>query len=357
MKTRPSAQNGTPSTPDLLAQALHAFTETTGLQGQLLSLAPRQHRAARTDAALCIADENRQWKFSIELRPRLMTASLGAVAAELRERKPRGILVTHHVSLPLAEQLRAANIPFLDTAGNAFLNEPRLFVFVSGKRPTQPRPTKGKLSQVFRPSGLGILFTLLCHPGMEAQPLRTIATAAGVSLAAVGWEMKQLEQAGYLLNLGARGRHLVKQPELLQRWVEAYQERWRPKLLLGRYSASQPDWWQGKEKQMQQLKACWGGEMAAAQLTRYLKPQTQTIYTESAAKDLQLAFGLKRDAHGPIEILKTFWSFADATPNRSLVPELLVYADLLASGDERNWETARIIYDQSLARLVGETAA
>ena len=89
----------------------------------------------------------------------------------------------------------------------------------------------------------------------------------------------------------------------------------------------------------------------------YLKPQTQTIYTEGAAKDLQLAFGLKRDAHGQIEILQTFWSFADETPSRHLVPELLVYADLLASADERNLETAQIIYDQSLARLVGEAAA
>ncbi len=357
MKTKQPAKNGTPPTPDLLAQALHAFTATTGLQGQLLTLASRRQQNSLTDAALCIADDTRQWKFSLALRPRLTTASLGAIAADLRARKPRGLLVTHHVSTSLAEQLREANIPFLDTAGNAFLNEPRLFVFVSGKRPTQPRPTNGKISQVFRPSGLGILFSLLCHPGMEAQPFRTIATAAGVSLAAVGWEMKQLEQAGYLLNLGARGRRLVKQSELLQRWVEAYQERWRHKLLLGRYSASQPNWWQGKEKQMQQLNARWGSEMAAAQLTGYLKPQTQTIYTKSAAKDLQLAFGLKRDAHGSIEILKTFWSFADATPDRLLVPDLLVYADLLASTDERNLEAAQLIYDQSLAQLVGEVAA
>ncbi len=357
MNSRRPAKNGTPPTPDLLAQALHALTETTGLQGQLLSLTPRQQRDHRSDAALCIADDTRQWKFSVELRPRLTTASLGAVVAELRSMKPRGLLVTHHVPVPMAERLREANIPFLDTAGNVFLHEPRLFVFVSGKRPTEPRPANGNLSRVFRPSGLGILFTLLCHPGMEAQPFRKIATAASVSLAAVGWEMKQLEQAGYLLNLGSRGRKLIKQPELLKRWVEAYQERWRPKLLLGRFSASQTDWWKGKENQMQHLKACWGGEMAAEQMTGYLKPQVRTIYTQGTAKDLQLAFGLKRDPKGDIEILQTFWSFASEAQRQNLVPELLVYADLLASADERNLATAQLIYDRYLTQLIGEASA
>jgi hypothetical protein len=306
---------------------------------------------------LQLAQGKTRWKFSVALRQRLTTANLGAVVAELRQRDPRGMVVTHQVTASMAEQLRTLNIPFLDTAGNAFLNEPQLFVFVSGRRAPEPHPADRNGSRVFRPSGLGILFTLLCHPGMEAQPFRTIATTAGVSLAAVGWEMKQLEQAGYLVNLGARGRRLAKQPELLKKWVEAYQERWRPKLLLGRFSASQTNWWKGKENQMQHLQACWGGEMAAEQLTGYLKPQVRTIYTQGTVKDLQLAFGLKRDPQGDVEILQTFWSFVSEAQRQNLVPELLVYADLLTSADERNLETAQLIYDRYLTQLVGEASA
>ena len=352
-------KNAKPKTqsPALLDRALQALTETTGLHGHILALEPKQRRAGRADAAIRITKDNKHWDFAVEMRTRLTSASLGAAVAELRKNKSRGLIVTHHVTLQLAEKLRALDVAFLDVAGNAFLNVPGLFVFVSGKRMTEVHPADKNFSRAFRPSGLQILFTLLCNPELEAQPFRDIASAAGVSLGAIGWEMKQLAQAGYLLDLGSRGRRLTNQADLLRRWVTEYQERWRPKLLLGRFSASKPDWWKGKEKQMQQLNAYWGGEVAAEKITVYLKPQIKTIYTNTATKDLQLAFGLKRDPKGDVELLKAFWSFEYEAQNRNLTPELLVYADLLASADERNLATAQIIYDRYLTRLVGEASA
>ncbi len=343
--------------PELLEQVLQAFAETTGLQGKVLTRATPAQRRTGADASVRFGRGKERWDFSVELRNQLTSRNLGAVVAELRRLQPRGVLVTPFVTMQQAEKLLELNVPFLDAAGNAFLNEPQLFVFVNGKRRTEAHPADQNFSRAFRPSGLGILFAMLCHPGLEAKPLREIATAAGVSLGAVGWEMKQLEQAGYLLNLGAHGRSLTKQADLLKRWVEAYQERWRPKLLLARCSASRPNWWKGKEGRLKELNACWGGEVAAEKLTGYLKPQTQTLYTSGTAKDLQIEFGLKRDPQGNIEILKTFWSFDHPARKRNLTPELLVYADLLASADERNLATARIIYDQYLVRLIGEAAA
>ena len=343
--------------PALLEQAIQALTETTGLHGQILSLEPPQRRPGRTDATVRIAKKNEHWDFSVELRNRLTNASLGTVIAELRQKKVRGIVVTPQVTLQMAEKLRALEVPFLDAAGNTFLDVPGLFVFVSGKRMTEAHPADKNFSRAFRPSGLQILFTLLCNPGLETQPFREIAAAAGLSLGAIGWEMKQLEQAGYLLDMGSRGRRLTNQAVLLKRWVTEYQERSRPKLLVGRFSASKQDWWKGQEKTMKQLNAYWGGEVAAEKLTGFLKPQIKTIYTHTATKELQLAFGLKRDPQGEVEILKPFWTFAYEAQSHNLTPELLVYADLLASADERNLETAQIIYDRYLARLIGEASA
>ena len=88
-------------------------------------------------------------------------------------------------------------------------------------------------------------------------------------------------------------------------------------------------------------------------LTQYLKPKTVTIYSESNLPKLQAQHGLRRDSNGEIELLRRFWKF-DQWEKKSLqtAPPLLVYADLLSTADDRNLETAEIIYEQYSARLV-----
>ena len=348
-------------TTELIGEALQAFVATTGLQAEVMAGKSVRGNVA-SDAFIRVGDNGRPMDFVVEARERVTSAGLGALAMEFRQPTKRSLLVTTYVAPQQAEELRQRNIPFLDTAGNAFLNEPSLFVFVTGKRPTAPRVATKNFSQAFRPSGLGILFALLRQPGLENQPMRDIAAAADVSLGAVSWELKQLEQAGYLLNSKTQGRRLFKQGELLKRWIEAYHERWRPKLLLARCSANRPDWWKGKDARLKTHHAYWGGEVAAEKLTNYLKPQTQTIYTRDPAKELQLEFGLKRDPQGDIEILQAFWPPEEKGTTRQLAPdqlapELLVYADLLGDADERKLETAGLIYERYLAGLIGEAAA
>jgi hypothetical protein len=51
------------------------------------------------------------------------------------------------------------------------------------------------------------------------------------------------------------------------------------------------------------------------------------------------------DPKGDVEILDAFWNLDDANLMPETVPPLLVYADLLASNDPRNLETAKMIYD------------
>ena len=63
---------------------------------------------------------------------------------------------------------------------------------------------------------------------------------------------------------------------------------------------------------------------------------------------------LHADPRGSVEVLKAFWDPACDANDPEIVPPLLVYADLLATGDPRNLETARRIYDEQLAGLVRE---
>jgi len=97
-----------------------------------------------------------------------------------------------------------------------------------------------------------------------------------------------------------------------------------------------------------------GGEIAAKYHTQYLKPQLVTLYAAKQPDDMIVRQKLRKDPQGDVEILKRFWNFPKLDERANVVPALLVYADLLATGDERNIETARMIYEQYLAGLIRE---
>jgi hypothetical protein len=57
---------------------------------------------------------------------------------------------------------------------------------------------------------------------------------------------------------------------------------------------------------------------------------------------------------GDVEILERFWKTEAEKQPEELAPPLLVYADLLATGNQRNLETAKMIYEQNIVRLIRE---
>jgi hypothetical protein len=304
------------------------------------------------NAAIRVGGGDSGREFYVLIKRRLTNDSLGYVISELREMRPRrGVLVTSRVTPRQAEKLRQSETQFLDAAGNAYLDDPPLYVLITGRRPAEPLPA-GKPTRAFTTTGVKLLFALLCDPELARRTYREIAAEAGVSLGAVAQVLDDLKGAGYLRETGTGLRRLLRREELVRRWVEAYAERLRPKLLLGCYVSDKPDWW--KEARPERDGACWGGEVAAAKMTRYLKPQVKTIYAPTKLAALQVKFRLKPDAQGDTEILKKFWAFGDKSPYPDTAPALLVYADLVASGDDRNVETAKIIYDRYLDRSLGE---
>lgn len=337
----------------LLEQALSSLKEVSGLEARPVSYGPRTKKnGARPDAAITVGRGDAGREFYVLIKRRLTNDSLGYVISELREMRPRrGVLVTGHVTPRQAEKLRLAGAQFVDAAGNAFLDAPPLYVLVTGRRPAEPLPA-GKPTRAFTTTGVKMLFALLCDPELAGRPYREIAAEAGVSLGAVAQVLDDLKGAGHLLETGTGLRKLLRREELVRRWVEAYAERLRPKLLQGRYVSDRPDWW--KEAHPERDGACWGGDVAAAKMTRYLKPQVKTIYAPTKLAALQVKFGLKPDERGDTEILKKFWAFKDKSQYPDTAPALLVYADLVASGDDRNVETAKIIYDRYLDRSLGE---
>ena len=309
------------------------------------------------DTIIRIRMHEMEFDIAAEVKNRVTPATLGLIVRELRKLPRKGLLVTRYVTPQLADRMREMDIQFIDTAGNAHINEPPLFIFIKGNRALD-KDRKEHPTRAFQPTGLQVVFALLCNcdVGLENKPFRHIAQQANAALGTVGWVMRDLKKMGYLVDMGKRGRRLVRRKELLDRWVATYPEHLRPKKLLGNYMAADIHWW--KDKELTDFGALWGGEVAAAHLTKYLKPTVVTIYAKGPGR-LALAHRLKKDPDGNVEILKIFWNFQyfRQTPipdHTDLVHPILIYADLLATGDARDIETAEIIYEQELARFIRE---
>jgi hypothetical protein len=254
--------------------------------------------------------------------------------------------------------LKEHGIAFLDAAGNAYIKQPNLLVWIKGQKPAvrAPAPTLGR---AFQPTGLQVIFTLLCNPQAINMPYRELAKLAGVAHGTVGWVIPDLQQLGFVSDLqGKRGtRRLFERERLLHQWTDAYARVLRPRTLIGRYHV--PDFEGWKKWPLADYGALWGGEPAAALLTEYLRPGELTLYAEKMPGLLAARQKFVKEA-GPghtavVEVRKRFWNFPGDPEHVDLVPPLLVYADLLATGDARCIETAKMIHDRYLARLLTET--
>ncbi len=77
-------------------------------------------------------------------------------------------------------------------------------------------------------------------------------------------------------------------------------------------------------------------------LTEYLKPEKITIYTRQPLGDLMLKNKIRKDPKGNIEVFEVFWKFEYEWTYKNLVPPILIYADLMATGDQSHY---RLIQD------------
>lgn len=266
------------------------------------------------------------------------------------EQRQPALLVAPHVAPARAERLREAGIPFIDAAGNAYLEARGVYVNIIGRdAPPGLATAPPKKIRAFAGTGLQVLFVLLCQPEYANKPYREIARAAGVALGTVGWVLADLKGLDYLRVKGRGRKTLRRRGELFDQWVTQYLRQFRPRLKTRRFRAANPDWWQDID--IRDYGVCWGGDVAAAKLTGYLKPAQITLWCHRDPAPLLQALRMRADPAGDIELIEAFWHFA---PDAETAPPLLVYADLLGTGDPRAIETAKLIHENHLARLVAE---
>jgi len=251
------------------------------------------------------------------------------------------ILVTDVATDKIARDLRRRKIQFIDTLGNMFLTQqdPFVHIYVIGNR--QQNTVIQKPVNVFIGAKLQVIFTLLEIDNAVNLPYREIAKLAGVALGTVGWTFRDLKQLGYI-RAYKRNRKIINRDKLVARWLEAYPVKIRPKLNPRRFNVHEKNWWINTD--LNRYGGVLGGETAAAVLTKYLHPEHGVIYMQGSIHELAMALKLKANPEGNLTILNRFWDSENLHVNQiPIAPPLLVCAELLAEGGERNRETAKMI--------------
>jgi len=333
-------------------QAAESLAQTTGLHAQVLS-----HVTASYDGRVIIKtgegstfDLPYDIKTTIDRRDQLLS---------FKHRHADAVLITRELSRKMAEQCRELDIQFIDHAGNCYLQQPGLFVFVTGRKEA---PTLRQAStRGFTPATLRVVFAVLTCPSILNSNVRRIAEVASISHGAAGSALILLEEAGFFTTASS-GRRILAMPERwLDAWTEGYLGRIRPKLKKYRMSAPSPISAVLERISPQYREVVLGGQAAAAtfELERRqvalggeaaptarelgLKPGTITLYIDlrdsAVMRDLVQELQLRRDPDGKIELVDMFWNTRELS-DFPTVPKALIYADLIGTADQRTMEIA-----------------
>ena len=315
-------------------RAVEGLGRTTGIRSSILADAGPKH-----DGQILIeTSDGRTFdlpydvKFTIDRKDQLLT---------FKTRHDTAVLITRELTRTMAEHCRELGIQFIDHAGNCFLRQPGLFVFVTGAKET----TNFKQAAIrgLTPATLRVVFAILTIPSVLNCNVRRIAEVASISHGAAGAALITLEEAGFFSSAKS-GRRMLTMPERwLDTWTEGYLGRIRPKL--EKYKMSAPVALEAVLKRVssQMGEVALGGEAAAAHLDMGLKPGVLTLYIDlkdpGVLRDLVQQLKLRRDPEGKIEMVDMFWNTQEL-PCMPTVPDALIYADLVGTGDNRAMEIA-----------------
>lgn len=291
--------------------------------------------------------------FKVEVRKDVLPSHVAPLIELLP--KTEGLLIAAYISKPGKALLEKQEVNYLDIAGNCYIKNDRgIFWKISGQ--TTSKDTKSPKHRAFNKNGIKLIYALLLQEALLNEPYRVMAEIANISVSTVGGILKDLKTAKFILNVTEDRMTLTNKQELLSQWASAYNHKLKPKLLREKYRWAKAQQWENWKQLKVEKDTYWGGEPAADLLTHYLHPAVWTVYTNIDRKSLLKDFQLLPDPkEGNVEIYSLFWKpEAELFVNTQLntVSPLLVYAELIGSGDDRNFATAQNIYEQYLKDII-----
>ena len=302
----------------------------------------------RTNNSIAIIKNER---FVVVLKPEITQGNKGIVLQQLkdssREENLPVLLVTKYIPSGIAKTFVDEGISYIDTAGNCNIQQNNFILIIEGKK--IERLPKTNQPRAFQDAGIKLIYSLLVNSDNINKSFRELAELSQIALGSVSTIIQELADLRFVLK--TKNKKVLKNKlELLQRWVIAYNDVLRPKLLLKKMSfANKLDYanWNNLNLSSVSEKKLWGGECAAGILTKNLIPANYTIYTDDTWQSVGKSLKLVPDDNGNVEILRLFYN----SEEQNTVSPLLIYADLMGSGDSRNIETAEIILKNELQYL------
>jgi hypothetical protein len=183
-----------------------------------------------------------------------------------------------------------------------------------------------------------VTFFLLQSKENVNRTIREIAAETGVSVGSVHSVLSKLTKQGYIIESGDR-RLLRKRANLIERWAHGYDDGLKNKLLINRFTFLTPQVREQWQDIVLPSNCHWGGEPAAALLDAYIQPGEWEVYVPDNANALITTGRMIPASQGEIFVYKRFWSCDE-------MPLLVVYADLLATEDDRCREAAERLKPQ-----------
>lgn len=326
----------------IVQSAIHHFSQLTGLDMKEVDQPVSYPNHRQPDTFIDIHAQGGIFSFWVEVKNELRQVHLGHLIHKLKKDPENWMLISQYISKPHRKQLKEEGVNYLDASGNCHIKKRTLFLYINDQKVTPQRESeKGKL---WKPAGLRLIFSVLLKPDIINNTYRTIAEVSNIGLGTVGPLLKELEKEGYFSHYNDN-YHLENRESLLNRWTEVFYSVFRPRLVQGRFRFATPND-RNNWRNIELHGVLWGGESAGALLTQYLHPEKFTLYSELSKTEVIKQLRLVPDNNGEVELLKPFWNTDAFINHEHVVPPLLAYAELNASMDSRNRETAQRIKDQ-----------
>lgn len=246
------------------------------------------------------------------------------------------------ISPRAADAFRKHQLNYVDQSGNAYIRFGETLIDVRG-RPAQklshsPRSKPGPRKTLFTPRRSQVIFALLEWPELAYRSIQEIAHHSGTSTGLAHDTISLLTERGFLVN--ERDRDLMRRDELIDLWASEYPT--------GLGSASKERRFYGDPHHLVMVDSAVAYVSGEAAVPELLRHQTLTLYMPEF--DVRLA-GANRwrraEEDANVFIRPQFWvdpnQPAEDVPHGTALaaPYLLIYADLLSSGDPRQIEVAK----------------
>lgn len=287
-------------------------------------------------------------KYPILIKGQVQMSLLPEILDQKTE-SPDLILAAEHIPGTVKTALRDSQINYLDSSGNMFLQLPdsRLIIYINDKREKITQLKNKDLA--FTKKGLIVVFHLLNNPDLVNESQRTIQQVSATSLDTVNKVFASLKAQGFIRKKNEKEFRLDQKRNLYLKWIDAYEQKLKPSLLVGRYRFQNIE----KERAWDQLElngaSFWGGEPGADLLTNYLIPAVFQLYSTEAKMDLMKNYRFIPDPKGNIYV---HVPFGENLVTMKRTNPLLVYADLVNSASYRNLEVAQKVDELYVQKIL-----